>query len=168
MTNNEMLAITLVAKGIETACGAVEAGTEITFRLSAPRRIAVCRINAVLFPDEVKEDGAYADTVRRLYPDDSEDVADPMDMPFDKGARRPITARLDFKWAGLEKGRDIYEAEWQAEWCYLYHLRAELVTPNGNSFTEKQITVYRKGFSVPDWMIDGVMYQILWMLVHLG
>ncbi|MBQ9117051.1 MAG: glycoside hydrolase family 13 protein [Clostridia bacterium] len=157
MSNNELLAITLVVKEKETVCGAIEAGAEVTLRLRVPRRMAALRVNAVLAPDEVREDGAYADTVRILYPGNHADVADPMESD---GENKPAKSRLNFAWNGLSEGYDIYEAKWKSELCALYYLRLEVVTAKGSRFAEKQITVYRSGASVPDWMTDGVMYHI--------
>jgi len=157
MIRNEAFSVYLSVDGAETACGAVEADTRVVFRFRAPRRMAVDRINAVLSPDGVKEDGIYADTVRRRFPEDCSAVADAVGSV---GEKTPVSRELNPKWVGTEYGEDIYEATVTVRLCGLYYLRAEFFTVYGSVFTEKQITVYRKGWRIPDWLIDGVMYQI--------
>lgn len=157
MRQKEIIAITLVANGIETVVGATEAEENIILRFRVPRRLAVSRINAVLYPDGANEDGFYADTVRRLYPNDSANVADPLGSG---GGNAPSITELIPKWVGYEGATDVYEAEWTASLCGLYYLKVEAEAVDGKACAEKQITVYRKGWTVPDWLIDGVMYQI--------
>lgn len=157
MRKKEIIAIDLVAKGIETVVGATEAEENIILRFRVPRRLAVKHINAVLYPDGANEDGFYADTVKRLYPSDSASVADPLGSG---GNNTPRITEFSPEWVGYEGGTDIYEAEWYAKLCGLYYLKAEAETAEGRIYAEKQITVYRKGWRVPDWLIDGVMYQI--------
>ena len=157
MIRNENFPVYLMVDGVRTTCGAVEAGTRVVFRFHAPRRMAVKNIKAVLVPDGMPEDGIYADTVRRLFPDDSEAVAD---SSAGKTERSPESIALCPEWVGIEKGDDIYEAEVTVRYCGLYFLRAEIFHSYGGDFVEKQLTVYRKGWHIPDWLIDGVMYQI--------
>ena len=91
MTYNESFAIRLWVDGKESAVGEAEAGSKITFRFRAPRRAAVGRINAVLTPDRVKEDGSYANTVRERFPENCEAVADPVSS---QNGRKPAPKEL--------------------------------------------------------------------------
>ena len=157
MVKNKFFPVYLLVNGDRTTCGAVEAGTRMVIRLHAPRRMAVKNINAVLCPDGMNEDGIYADTVRKLFPEQADTVADAFK---DKSDRSPVSIPLCPQWVATEGGEDIYEAEVTVSLCGLYYFRAEVVHSYGGSFVEKQITVYRKGWQIPDWLTDGVMYQI--------
>ena len=157
MTYNESFAIRLAVDGKESTRGEAEAGSRITFRFRAPRRAAVGRINAVLTPDRVKEDGSYANTVRERFPNDCDSVADPISS---QSGRKPAPKELSPRWADTDGGEDIFEATVKVELCGLYYLRAEFVTVDGSVYREKQISVYRPDWKVPDWLTDGVMYQI--------
>ena len=72
------------------------------------------------------------------------------------------------EWISMKAGRDYYEFRWtpQTPGLYFYHIRA--ITTSGLSrmltsthqSQEYQQTVYRKDFSVPKWLGEGIMYQI--------
>ena len=72
------------------------------------------------------------------------------------------------EWISMKAGIDYYEFRWtpQTPGLYFYHIRA--ITTSGLSrmltsthqSQEYQQTVYRKDFSVPKWLGEGIMYQI--------
>ena len=158
MVRNKDFPVYLFVDGVQTTCGAVEVGTRVVFRLHAPRRVALGTIKAALCPDGIYEEESYADTVRGLFPEHSDTVADSVRAKSD---RSPVSVPLHLQWVGTELGEDIYEAEVTVQYCGLYHFCAEIFHSYGGTYVEKQLTVFRKGWNIPDWLTDGVMYQIV-------
>lgn len=133
--------------GKERISCTAEKGENLILRLRLERSLGVVEIQARMELDGVREDVRYFEVVKRLY--DSDELNG-----------RKSTEEISFKWKRCEFGVDIYEAEWTASADGLYYLRAMLLLGEGCLHREYQMTVFCKGASVPEWLSNGIMYQI--------
>ncbi|MGB5824081.1 MAG: glycoside hydrolase family 13 protein [Proteocatella sp.] len=119
----------------KTPFGAVEEKKEITLRIGISRNLGQAKTKLIIIVDETNEE-----------------------------------IDVDGKWQYLLKGKDYYEFRWipKEPGLYFYYMKATTddglkhhADPEPEHLTKKfQQTVYAKGFSVPKWLGDGIMYQI--------
>lgn len=63
-------------------------------------------------------------------------------------------------WEGMTNGFDIYKATLTANETGLFYLDFKSRTSHGDICHSVQLTVYQKGYTTPDWIKGGIMYQI--------
>lgn len=122
-------------------------GTRLKLRITVPRSVGTVDVRVFAELDGVREDTEYFGTVRDIYGDDI-------------SASRKSSDAVAFAWTDTELGKDRYEGEWKPPSTGLYYLRCDFTTAYGVVHREYQFTVYRKEWSVPTWLRDGIMYQI--------
>lgn len=119
----------------KTPFGAVEAKQEVRFRIGISRSLGQVKTRLFITVDETGEE-----------------------------------IQIEGRWHYLINGNDYYEFKWTPEKTGLYFYYMKTITqkqlkPSGGfkeeHLTKKfQLTVYEPGYSVPDWLGDGIMYQI--------
>lgn len=122
-------------------------GVTLRLRVTAQRTVGVTSVRAFAELDGVREDAEYFNAVRDIYADD---------VLSSRKSSEPVA----FVWTDTERGYDIYEGEWKPAATGLYYLRVAFATAHGEERREYQFTVYRGEWSVPEWLRDGIMYQI--------
>lgn len=63
-------------------------------------------------------------------------------------------------WIKFENGYDFYRIALKPDCEGLYFLRFIISTAQGEIVQSQNITVYKKGFTTPEWIKGGIMYQI--------